>query len=172
MDRDDPWSRAAERALGVDEATALMPHLRRLQKAKGAAVFRWGTPSSSLYLVCEGHLTASRGDFPHRLVLGEVKAGAWLGEVGLIDGGPATATVTADVPCKLLELTHDDLSKLDPMLTSMVLRQVTRELAARLRRSSTGMLERADGKGYDRAPAAAPQAWWTRALGWLSGTSR
>lgn len=144
---------------------------RAVTVAAGDVLVTHGAPSGTLYFVVEGSFRATRPTRAGAVELGRVEAGAWLGEVGLIDQGPATATVVALTAGKLLALDHDGLERLlsdDPELACAILRRVTRTLAARLRRTSAGVLEAMDDQEVRLAPGSEP-GWVTRAMNWLGG---
>ncbi len=144
---------------------------RAVTVAAGEVLVAHGAPSGTLYYVVEGSFRATRPTRAGAIELGQIGPGSWLGEVGLIDQGPATATVVALAPSRLLALDHAGLERLltdDPELACAILRRVTRTLAARLRRTSAGVLEAMDDQEVRLAPASGP-GWVTRAMNWLGG---
>lgn len=161
-----------EKALGADEAAVLWPHLSVARFSPGQSMFRDGVPSSHLYFVTEGTLNASVGTNSGPVGLGVVGPGSWVGEVGFVDGGPATANVIAGEPVVALRVTHDELMLLKdehPHAAAVLMRAVTVQLADRLRASTAGIVEQvAEGRYRLRAPEE-NRGWMSNALGWLLG---
>jgi CRP-like cAMP-binding protein len=60
-------------------------------------------------------------------------AGDFFGEIALVDGGPRTATVTTEEPCRLLVITHRDFHAMMEEFPE-VQAQVLSALAHRIRR--------------------------------------
>jgi CRP-like cAMP-binding protein len=130
---------ALETALGALAASRIRPYLSRRDLAPGDVVMRYGELADSLYLVVDGELVATSGEPDALVTLGPVTAGQWLGEINVIDGGPATATVTATTPAVILGLDRATLSRFqadEPKAFSMLLSRTCRDLAARMRRST------------------------------------
>jgi len=64
----------------------------------GKVLMRQGDTAQEFFAIVEGHLQVDRdGKSVARLGPGD-----FVGEIGLVDGGPRTATVTADSPARLL----------------------------------------------------------------------
>jgi flavin-dependent dehydrogenase/CRP-like cAMP-binding protein len=104
----------------------------------GEEVITEGTETSSLFMVWDGALnvvkSAEKGEIP----LATVEAGSLLGEVSLLDPGPATATVRSDQGCTVLELSREALEALwadSPVIASAFLGELMRTMAARLQGS-------------------------------------
>lgn len=163
-------------ALGAEGAARLLPHLEAVDLADGDVILTDGAPSSHLYLLVGGELgivhVAPDGK---RVDLGTRGPGSWIGEVGFVDAGPATATVVAKGPCRVLRIDHATLLRLAderPDVASVVLRVVTRQLAERIATSSSGIVEAlAPGQVRVRKPEEV-RGWVARALGWLVGDAR
>src|SRR3990172_847652 len=73
----------------------------------GTRIIGYGGACSTLYLVWSGLLSASIEEGDIKLVLGDIQPGEWVGEVTLIEPGPATASVTCVEDSYLLALSHD-----------------------------------------------------------------
>lgn len=161
-------------AVGAD-APALLPHFELVHVADGDVLLREGVASSNLYVLVEGVCEIVYESELGRVTLGRRPVGSWLGEVGLIDGGPASATVIASGPCAVLRLDAAVLARIvdeRPAAASALLRHVTRQLAERLAASSSGILEQiAPGQVAVRKPEPVKH-WARRALGWLVGAER
>jgi anti-anti-sigma regulatory factor len=111
--------------------------LVRRELAAGEVLFRRGEPGDRVFLLVKGAVTMMSGadDEPgHRLAT--FAAGVVFGEAAMLDGGGRTATGLADEPSVVYLLTRDALDALresDPALALAVLRNIARQLSARLR---------------------------------------
>ncbi len=135
--------RSLERRLPGEAAWYLAAWLEPVRLAPGEALLTYGQPADSLYLLCAGELRARLPLNGDELVLGAVEPGEWLGEVNLLDGGDASATITATAPSLLMRLAHDTLDRIcadDPAIASDLLRMLLHDLAARIRRCSAGVI--------------------------------
>ena len=72
--------------------------------ADGETVTREGEPGETFYIVTAGRLRVSKNGAFVR----ELGPGDFLGEIALVDGGPRTATVTADGPVEALVIRRAD----------------------------------------------------------------
>ncbi len=160
-------------SIGKAEAEALWPHLTVESYRPGTKMFVEGVPNNHLYFVISGSLTASVGASTGAVSLGILSPGAWVGEIGFIDGGAATATIIAGERTKALRITQEEMMRLKdehPRAAAVLMRTVTGQLADRLIRSTRGIVEEiADGQYRVREPEA-NQSWLSNALGWLLGT--
>lgn len=95
----------------------------------GRTLIRQGNPSGSFYLILEGEVKVE-SDGKSRPPL---KAGNFFGEISMLDGGPATATVVTTTPARLMVMSHaqfrDAIKGNDQLLS-----QVLSVAAGRLRR--------------------------------------
>ncbi len=95
----------------------------------GRTLIRQGTPSGSFYLILEGEAEVV-ADGKTRPPL---RAGSFFGEISMLDGGPATATVVTKTPARLMVMSHaqfrDAIKSNDQLLS-----QVLSVAANRLRR--------------------------------------
>lgn len=81
---------------------------RRVEYPPGGVVTKEGEFGDSLYVIETGTARVSvKGD--HKATLGPA---GYFGEVAVIDGGPRTATITAESPLSTLELPSDSLQRL------------------------------------------------------------
>ena len=81
--------------------------------ATGEVIMRQGDVSDALHVITRGRVRVERdqpGDTP--LVLAELGAGDVIGEMGLLDGGPRSATVTATSDLTTLTLVGWDFTPL------------------------------------------------------------
>ena len=61
-----------------------------------------GSPGETFYVLLDGEAQVDVDGEPRRTL----KAGDFFGEIGMLDRGPATATVTTTTPAKLLVMSH------------------------------------------------------------------
>ncbi len=88
----------------------------------GDVLAKEGAPADGLYVLLSGRMTASVGVLDgRRLVLAMVDRPELLGDVAALDGGPRTATLTAETACDLVHVPQ-----------SMVEAEVKRSRAAML----------------------------------------
>jgi CRP/FNR family transcriptional regulator, cyclic AMP receptor protein len=84
------------------DLSAVARGLKEVNHKAGRVIAREGDPGIGLFIIAEGAATVSIG--------GKTKAklgpGDFFGEIALLDGGPRTATVTADTDVKLYGLTE------------------------------------------------------------------
>jgi len=71
-----------------------------VQLAPGDFLFREGEKGDQMYVLLEGEVDISIGDF----VLETAGPGALIGEMALIDDSPRTANVVAKTPAKLAQI--------------------------------------------------------------------
>jgi len=101
--------------------------------ATGEVIMRQGDVSDALHVITRGRVRVERdqpGDTP--LVLAELGAGDVIGEMGLLDGGPRSATVTALEDTETLEL-HATVMAVVVMQYPQVAAALLRTLSRRLR---------------------------------------
>ncbi len=104
---------------------------------KGQIVFHEGSRSDFAFIIEDGQVEVSRkrkdGNIEIVDILGRNDI---FGEIGMIDGGPRSATVTALENSKVTMITRDDLntmSRKDPKAWF----PIVKAMSARLRRSGT-----------------------------------
>ena len=115
-------------------------HLRRTTHARGDVIFHQGGPGKELFIVTRGRASArlrqpSGGD----IRLATFAAGAFFGELAILDAGPRSATVMADddVSCWVLsEEKFTTLQRDAPLIAIKLLANLGRELSGRLRRAN------------------------------------
>jgi CRP-like cAMP-binding protein len=97
--------------------------------AAGKVLMRQGESGSDMMVIVKGSVAIER-DGRRLNTLG---AGDFFGEIAIIDGGPRTATVTAEEPSRLLVITHRDFHAMMEEFPE-VEAQVLSALAHRIRR--------------------------------------
>ena len=89
--------------------------------AVGDVVMTEGEPGEALFVVVDGSVRVDSGP----TTIQTLGRGAVLGELALLDPAPRSATVTAETPCRLLELGKEDFDLVmadEPQLPSGVIR--------------------------------------------------
>src|SRR3954453_9559843 len=114
----------------------------------GAAVVAEGEPGRSMYIVHSGELVVSKlGESGHVVRMAGLGPGDFFGEMTLIEMHNRSATVTAETPTVLYELTARNLYdyyKADAHAYVMVIQNINRELCPGLRRADSRLAELAD----------------------------
>ena len=114
----------------------------------GAAVVAEGEPGRSMYIVRSGELAVSKlGESGRAIRMTGLGPGDFFGEMTLIEPQNRSATVLAETPTELYELTARNLYayyKADIYAYVMVMLNINRELCRRLRRADNRIAELAD----------------------------
>jgi len=107
------------RDFSVDEMVAVIQGLKLLSFERGGVIIREGQPGGSLYMLTSGRVRAFKKDAASgaQSPLGDLKEGAFFGEMSILTGQPRMASVVALSRCELLELdrqTLDGITKAHP----------------------------------------------------------
>src|SRR4029453_9439880 len=106
------------RDFSVDQMVALIQGLKLLPYERGDVILREGQGGGSLYMLTSGRVRAfKKGTDGKQSPLGDLKEGAFFGEVSFLTGQPPLASVVAPPRCELLELdrpTLDEITKTHP----------------------------------------------------------
>lgn len=113
----------------------------------GETIIKQGDIGDSAYIIEEGRVEIlvkkQNGDIENVGTRGE---GTIIGEMGIVDGSPRTATIKAIEDCRLLEITHDDfgsrLESSDPVI-QMISQVILTRYRDLLKRSK--ILDNTDG---------------------------
>lgn len=101
---------------------------RERRVPSGTVLTKEGEAGDEFFVVAEGMAEASiRGR-----KVGSIPAGSFFGELSLLDQGPRTATVTAELPTRLLVINAHDFSGVLSEVPSISLK-IMRGLATRIR---------------------------------------
>lgn len=151
-------------ALSPDERLRLEARMQRSTFPAGAVLCREGESRAGLCVVAQGELTVEVGG----ALLTRVGPGEWVGEVALLDPGPASATVRAASDSTVLELDAAALDRLvadEPHIARAVVRALSGTLARRLRQASQQgpSPDDSDADG-EEAPRTA-RSWLSRLFG-------
>lgn len=110
----------------------------------GEEIITEGKHSASMYIVYSGAMRVSIGQGKKRVELPELAEGDWVGEISLLDPGPASATVRVKGATTVLEFSHDALQKFvrdQPVSALQLLSALADDLAIRLSRTSDGLVQ-------------------------------
>jgi CRP-like cAMP-binding protein len=109
-------------------------HLKKLAEHADLVSFRaretivkTGQPGGTFYVILEGAAKVTRGS----KTLGRLEPGDFFGEISLLDGGPRTATVTAETPVKAVRVfkrSFDNVVAEEPTVAAKILAVVARRL--------------------------------------------
>jgi len=141
---------------------------------RGDVLVREGEHTESLYIVQQGALRVTVGRDGGSVELPEVGTGQWVGEVSLLDPGPASATVSVlRKTTNVLEFSHGalkDFLRTNPAGACVLLEALASDLAERLHRTSDGLIRVEGGHAQQTAPPTPEQhGWFTDMLLTLSG---
>ena len=126
------------RDFSVDEMVAVIQGLKLLTFERGQAILREGQPGGSLYTLTSGRVRAFQKDTAtgKQDQLGDLKEGAFFGEISILTGQPRMASIVALTRCELLELdrpTLDEITTTHPHVWD-VLREFAEKRAAQAKR--------------------------------------
>ena len=102
----------------------------------GDLIVQEGQPGGTFFVILEGEAKVTRKGRK----LNELYPGDFFGEVSLLDGGPRTATVTAETPIVAIRLFRKEFAKLISADPEIALKIVA-ELASRIRRTHRSVTE-------------------------------
>ena len=104
---------------------------------KGQVLFKEGSFSDAAFIIESGKVEISKtSDAGEKMVIGVLKDNDIVGEMGLIDGHPRSATVTAVSDVRIKEITRDQfetLSKTNPNALIPILKVLTLRLRSTLK---------------------------------------
>jgi hypothetical protein len=102
------------RDFSVDEMVAVIQGLKLLTFERGEVILKEGQPGTSLYMLTSGRVRAFRRNAAtgRQDALGDLKEGAFFGEVSILTGRPRMASVVALTRCELLELDRPTLEEI------------------------------------------------------------
>jgi CRP/FNR family cyclic AMP-dependent transcriptional regulator len=135
--------------LSVASLDLLMSMLVERRFDVGATVVAEGEPGRSMFIVLSGELVVEKlGESGRAIWMSRLEAGDFFGEMTLIEMQNRSATVVAQSPTVLYELTARSLYtyyKTDVHAYVLVMQNINRELCRRLRRSDTRIAELSEG---------------------------
>ena len=117
-------------ALNKKELAKLASVTEERRVPSGTVLTKEGEGGDEFYVVAEGMAEASIGGRK----VGSIPAGSFFGEMSLLDQGPRTATVTAELPTRLVVLTAKDFGRVLEEVPAISLK-IMRGLASRIRKA-------------------------------------
>ncbi len=136
------------------EYLASLLELRRVDA--GEELITYGEVSDSLFMVAEGDLVVSLPTGDDLVDLGRRGAGRWVGELGVIEPGPASATVRAGSDATLWVLTHEAFLRMreeSPCCGAAIMEQVSKDVAARLRTCNAVLFREGEDGHVEMVPS-------------------
>ena len=106
----------------------LASRIDEVQLKPGQTVIKEGQPTESFFIVTSGNVQVTRRNKP----IARLGPGEFFGEIGMLDRGPASATVVADGPVEAMVLSHAQFGDAIKGNDSLAM-QVIAAMAARLR---------------------------------------
>ncbi|HEV8248132.1 MAG TPA: DUF1003 domain-containing protein [Polyangiaceae bacterium] len=98
--------------LDEQERSVLAERLDTVQMHAGKAIFNYGDPGDSLYIVRSGSVEIFfKNDTGERIVLETARTGDFFGEISLLDGGPRTASAVVIEPLDAVVVDRGDLDE-------------------------------------------------------------
>lgn len=109
----------------------------------GQVLIMEGAPVDTLYLLESGEFDIRIETAKGAVEVGVKEAGSWVGEMGMLVPGPASATVVARTPASVTAISHErylDLLTREPRPMGVALTRIASDLARRIRRTSEAEL--------------------------------
>ena len=129
--------------LDADEFSLVTKWFRVYQAEAGDVVFKEGDTSSHLCLVAEGLVSIFKQiSDAERLQVAQIKEGGSIGEMGVLDGKPISATAIASVRSIVFIMSGEDFNRLikeNIEIGAKLLLKIGQTISARLR-ATTSML--------------------------------
>lgn len=132
-------------SLDVDELTILAQHMSYVHLKRGEYLFLEGDKGSFMGFVVQGLLeVVKKSETGQNVVIARLAKGNSIGEMGLIDKSPRSATVIARQPTLMVTLTDkgfDMLTDRSPILAVKVIQKIARLLSLYMRRTSSRLAD-------------------------------
>lgn len=119
--------------LSPEDIELIKPYLGGASYEPGDAIIREGEPNGRIHFIIEGRVEVTKRS--RRIV--ELGEGDAFGEVEVLDVQPAVASIRALAPTRLVYLSNHclhEVYKAQPKAFAMLIMNLARELARRLRR--------------------------------------
>jgi CRP/FNR family cyclic AMP-dependent transcriptional regulator len=113
-------------AAGIEELGAIADEV---DVRAGTVLTHEGYREGFFFVIVSGSVRIERGG----RTINTLGPGDFLGEIALLDGGPRTATATADTPCRLLQMTYQmfhELLDASPPIRAAILEAIGQRLRA------------------------------------------
>ena len=115
--------------LASEELEAIGGIAEERDVAAGTALTHEGRHEGYFFIIVSGTVRIDRGG----QTISTLRDGDFLGEIALLDGGPRTATATAESECRLLVMTYPRFQQLldtAPQVRTAIFEEVGRRLRA------------------------------------------
>ena len=122
--------------------------------APGQAICRQGEPADSFYLVRLGFVKVSETYPGGELVLAYLSRGDYFGEIGLLGGGPRTATCTALDHVELVRIQGEDFARMVEQFPEV--RRGLEQIAAERQQANQQRMMQVRSVPLERFPRARP----------------
>jgi CRP/FNR family transcriptional regulator, cyclic AMP receptor protein len=127
--------------LDDQERAALAERVDTISKPAGTALFNYGDPGGSLYIVRDGEVEIFfKNDTGERIVLETARTGDFFGEISLLDGGPRTASAQVTKDLRAVVVDRGDLEEFLRVRPAAAMELLT--AAGRRQRESAKLLRR------------------------------
>jgi len=98
--------------LGKDDLVELARVVSRKSYARGSLILRAGDPTDSLYILVSGRMKVCMSDLDGKeVILSILGPNEFVGEMGLIDNSPRSASVVALEPCEIVCVAKPDFRR-------------------------------------------------------------
>jgi CRP/FNR family transcriptional regulator, cyclic AMP receptor protein len=111
-------------AAGIEELGGIADEV---EVRAGTVLTHEGYREGFFFVIVSGSVRIERGG----RMINTLGPGDFLGEIALLDGGPRTATATAETPCRLLQMTYQmfhELLDASPDIRAAILEAVGQRL--------------------------------------------
>lgn len=122
--------------LSKKELQSFASAAKEVRHRPGAVLAREGDSGLGFFLIVEGTAAVSIGGKPR----GKMGPGDFFGEIALLEGGPRTATVTAETPIRVIGLTQWVFRRIVEQNPSVAMKML-KVMASRLRTAPAGMTD-------------------------------
>jgi hypothetical protein len=155
-----------------DEVAGIAERMRRCVFEAGDVVIERDADGDSMFFVVEGLLDVlvSVDDAPEPLLVGQMAAGDFFGEMSLLTGAPRSATVRAVVSTVAFEITRDDIHELITTRPD-VARRISRIVAERQAEGQNAR-DRAGAAELEEETSGVAEKIFARISGFFSGGRR
>jgi CRP-like cAMP-binding protein len=158
---------ALTRSFDREDSEALGKVLAPATFKAGETLMAQGSHTDTMYLVERGLLSVFIEAGDQQLILGQARSGMVVGEIAMIEPGPASATVSALEDTAVLSLGHEGYQRLladSPKTASILIESLSLDLAHRLRHAGSGLLRRIDERHWMKVEAQRDRPGWMRRL--------
>lgn len=160
------------RHMSRDQHLALIQHLDPRTISANDRLIQDGELCDVMFFVWVGRLSIVLNFDQQDLIVGYVGPGAWVGEIAVMDRGPACATVIAAEESVVLALSKEEFALLEknhPVIASLILQVFSKELASRLRASNRLLLDVLSRDENEQPVSIRERDWIKQVGGHLTG---